>query len=358
MPGRDTTYKTAYRYGFNGKEMDNEPYGQGNEYDYGMRIYNPRIGRFLSVDPLSESYPWYSPYQYAGNSPIANVDIDGGEPKPSTNGTYEGQSMTTSETFAQPSAAAHGSVMVEKAKTWFWHAGNSDYGTSAGWYSSEDYTKLLTPIARDLAGYKGLFSPAANNSMTGHNWTEAEQANIANTKLGRFIGTGLSEDAANHLAASVYNYSVGRNFAVSGFTEPSTVNSEDILVIPTLVRTAIKTISSAFIEASAKLMTRQSIDSKLTRYILNMDHPIGGSKAKWFKEALGITNNDADFLAKQLEFDRNKATFIGNNGFSDLYEQFHTIQGKNGRVINVQFNWEIRNGENFHRLVGAIPTKR
>src|SRR5262245_5936760 len=77
MPGRDTTFKNEYRYGFNGKEIDNEPYGQGNEYDYGFRIYNPRIGRFLSVDPLTQKYPTLTPYQFASNSPISGIDRDG-----------------------------------------------------------------------------------------------------------------------------------------------------------------------------------------------------------------------------------------------------------------------------------------
>lgn len=35
------------------------------------------MGRFLSVDPLTSSYPWYTPYQFAGNKPIAAIDIDG-----------------------------------------------------------------------------------------------------------------------------------------------------------------------------------------------------------------------------------------------------------------------------------------
>jgi RHS repeat-associated protein len=78
MPGRDTTFKSQYRYGFNGKEMDNETYGgQGNEYDYGFRIYNPRIGRFLSVDPLAKYYPQLNPYQFASDNPIEFVDMDG-----------------------------------------------------------------------------------------------------------------------------------------------------------------------------------------------------------------------------------------------------------------------------------------
>jgi RHS repeat-associated protein len=71
-----------YRYGFNGKENDNEVKGEGNQQDYGMRIYDPRAGRFLSVDPLSKSYPWNSTYAFAENSPILNVDLDGGEKMP------------------------------------------------------------------------------------------------------------------------------------------------------------------------------------------------------------------------------------------------------------------------------------
>ena len=68
---------SAYRFHFNGKETDNEVYGEGNVYDYGFRIYNPRIGKFLSVDPLTASYPWFTPYQFSANDPIRNIDIDG-----------------------------------------------------------------------------------------------------------------------------------------------------------------------------------------------------------------------------------------------------------------------------------------
>jgi RHS repeat-associated protein len=63
MPGR--TYRagsSSYRYGYNGKEKDNEVKGEGNIYDYGFRIYDPRVVRFLSVDPLTKTYPWYTPY--------------------------------------------------------------------------------------------------------------------------------------------------------------------------------------------------------------------------------------------------------------------------------------------------------
>lgn len=76
MKGR-TYSDDKYRYGFNGKEKD-ASFG-GTVMDYGFRIYNPRYAKFLSVDPLTKSYPWYTPYQFAGNKPIAAIDLDGAE---------------------------------------------------------------------------------------------------------------------------------------------------------------------------------------------------------------------------------------------------------------------------------------
>src|SRR5215204_2966178 len=70
---------SIYRYGFNGKENDNEVKGEGNQQDYGMRIYDPRLGKFMSVDPLTGAYPELTPYQFASNTPIWALDVDGAE---------------------------------------------------------------------------------------------------------------------------------------------------------------------------------------------------------------------------------------------------------------------------------------
>ena len=72
---RDLNYD--YRYGFNGKEDDKDFGDKQLIQDYGFRLYNPALVRFLSVDPLAPSYPWYTPYQFAGNKPITYVDLDG-----------------------------------------------------------------------------------------------------------------------------------------------------------------------------------------------------------------------------------------------------------------------------------------
>jgi len=78
MPGRSyTSGNTSYRFGFNGKELDKEVI----QYDYGFRIYDARLGRFKSVDPLREKYPWNSTYAFAENDVIRSIDLDGLEKK-------------------------------------------------------------------------------------------------------------------------------------------------------------------------------------------------------------------------------------------------------------------------------------
>jgi RHS repeat-associated protein len=78
QPGR--SFRTIpYPYAFNGKRMENVELSITNIYDYGMRSYDARIGRFYSVDPLTSKYPELTPYQFASNTPIQAVDLDGEE---------------------------------------------------------------------------------------------------------------------------------------------------------------------------------------------------------------------------------------------------------------------------------------
>ena len=80
MQMEERTYSgTAYRFGFNGQEKDNEVKGDGNSLDFGARIYDPRLGRWLSLDPRSMKYPFLTPYNFVANSPLIFVDPNGKE---------------------------------------------------------------------------------------------------------------------------------------------------------------------------------------------------------------------------------------------------------------------------------------
>jgi RHS repeat-associated protein len=69
-----------YRFGFNGMEKVNEWSGVGNHLDYKFRGYDSRIARFISADPIithERKYPELTPYQFASNTPIRALDLEG-----------------------------------------------------------------------------------------------------------------------------------------------------------------------------------------------------------------------------------------------------------------------------------------
>ncbi|HRP03260.1 MAG TPA: RHS repeat-associated core domain-containing protein [Candidatus Kapabacteria bacterium] len=59
------------------EKLTNDNEGMGNSYDFGARILDPRVGRWLSLDPLASKFPWSSPYVAMGNNPVIMVDPDG-----------------------------------------------------------------------------------------------------------------------------------------------------------------------------------------------------------------------------------------------------------------------------------------
>jgi RHS repeat-associated protein len=71
--GRNSTETSLKQYRYVGKERDEET----GLYYYGARYYATWLARFVSVDPLKDKYPFYTPYQYAGNKPITFIDLDG-----------------------------------------------------------------------------------------------------------------------------------------------------------------------------------------------------------------------------------------------------------------------------------------
>ncbi len=105
-------------------------------------------------------------------------------------------------------------------------------------------------------------------------------------------------------------------------------------------------------------ISNKQIEGKLMNYLLNKSHPVGGSKAEWFEQALGFNQSNMKDLAKQIKFDPKKAVFQKNNGFGDLYQTVNKIKGANGKSVNVRFNWILKEGQKKAELVGALPTKK
>jgi len=76
--------RCSYWFGYNGMEKDPEVKGDGNSYTTEFRQYDPRLGRWLSLDPLMGKFPWMSPYVAFNNNPIFYTDPLGLEGDPPT----------------------------------------------------------------------------------------------------------------------------------------------------------------------------------------------------------------------------------------------------------------------------------
>ena len=186
LPGRiyPADGSNTYRYSFNGKEYE----GSFKQQDYGMRIYRFNLGRFLSVDPLSKKYPFYTPYQFAGNMPTKFIDLDGLEP--AEPGKKSGDNAVATKK-GTTSFYSWDWSLNNKTKKWFWKQGSSTMyqnGDIAHVNSHDDHTKVFFPQVQvkpiganqeDLEALKDMgikLDPDNNLNVRLNDFTSAFQA--------------------------------------------------------------------------------------------------------------------------------------------------------------------------------------
>ncbi len=121
-----------------------------------------------------------------------------------------------------------------------------------------------------------------------------------------------------------------------------------------LLRTGLTLRTGAICSNTTKTATELSVEDKLARYLLNPNHPVGGTKAKFFEEALGFTKDNADDLARQFVFDPKKATQTTITEYGTKYNQIINVVGANGRTIPINTAW-IKGDNGVVRLVTAVP---
>jgi len=146
-------------------ETDPEVSGNGNSYTTEFRQYDPRLGRWKSLDPLMAQFPWQSPYCAFDNNPIFYIDPyglssggSGGEPTPVDLADYG-----TSYDFGTP---GEGLVMELEKITVQYHIGSDEF--EEGWYSKQDYA-LITQKLNSIKETAQIVDNVGSNANHGVN---------------------------------------------------------------------------------------------------------------------------------------------------------------------------------------------
>ena len=186
QPGRSYSSGDGYRYGFNGMEKDDEVKGAGNFLDFGARIYDPRLGRFFSIDPLAPDYPWNSPYAFSENRVVDAVELEGLESKViiqemANYGEIGEQPMTLqvikwSELFPGEEHGPMGEGTLSLTRQ------------TGGSLTDPDYTRTLGEVADDLSGwFGGSWGTGGGNAMRdkGRNGAAADLTDLVSLAIGK-----------------------------------------------------------------------------------------------------------------------------------------------------------------------------
>jgi hypothetical protein len=155
--------------------------GVGDQIDYGDRIYDPRIGKFLSVDPFVNKYPAFSPYNFSADNPVMFVDINGDGPGKPIDQTLEGRLKQIQPSFVDVLIRCNNaSLRSFEGYAWAYSSPNGDardnkYLGLAGESVVKDYLSMLEFGVREkdypldkgnrIAGMKYQTDPFVNSKI-------------------------------------------------------------------------------------------------------------------------------------------------------------------------------------------------
>jgi len=216
--------RSSYFFGFGSKEKDNEIKGEGNSYDFGARIYDPRLGRWLSLDPLMAKYPGMSPYIYTANNPILYIDQDGKDYGVYVN--HDTKTIIVKQTIHTVKGGSDASNANIGASKWNAESGKWQYvvgtGDKAVTYEikfeltvkeHEDATTRDAAFAADKSGEGNLFKTDALSPGLFGNTTEQTS--------GTGVGFNHVEAQDNETAKNRQSYAheIGHTLGLDHFTD-------------------------------------------------------------------------------------------------------------------------------------------
>ena len=343
MPGRAGS-ANSYDYGFNGMLKDDEVKGEGNSYDFGARMYDPRVGRFLSIDPKFKKFAELSPYNAFNSNPIVFADPTGESGIVTITEGVDGNPGTIKISMsavlygkgASPELAAATKSSLMKS----FESQNLTYMVNGSEYNVElDLEVSSHSDASAFDGAQGAFSNSSPNDDYSLNFIRVEDFNQAQKIKGD--SDGWAAFSYGHEQGSVSEW--GQAGGNSGF-----IITDDILSDPTTLLHELfhglfsehNMVDKLVSEVAMSLPKNTPADlfSNIEKNMQTLD-----SKGKQVLDASKrvITKEDLNIIFRQMGFEINNSRdgvngVEFNNGVNEtnVGKLDNNIYGSDGNVDN------------------------
>ena len=170
---------SSYRYSFQGQEKDAET----GKVAFELRLYDPRINRWLTTDPEGQ---YHSPYMAMGNNPVSRVDPDGGEDNPVYGANGEGFLGTTE-------SGLQGEAIIMDAANFTQGMSDASALNVGTLFSNLNSLQNFKFMGSDYGHWKGLsFRPDWDGIVTideGVNWALAHPNSNGNPTDALYLNT-------------------------------------------------------------------------------------------------------------------------------------------------------------------------
>ncbi|EAS20173.1 hypothetical protein BBFL7_02574 [Flavobacteria bacterium BBFL7] len=192
-------YQTEFK--FNGKELDSET----GMYYYGARYYDPSLSIWMSVDPLAEQFPNFSPYNYTMNNPINMVDPDGRAPESKNDWVYkDGRYSWDEDVTSANDNDLNGREYVGKTKSDIY----DHYDEKFDWWDKSTFGKASNVDNMiDFKSYgQAKVTKAVQRAFNFYSWYEKKEALGSNqaTNFGGQLNATFFEDVDMRIQGGSY----------------------------------------------------------------------------------------------------------------------------------------------------------
>ncbi len=194
----------SYQYTYNGKERNDE---LGLDlFDFGARMYDPVIGNWLHVDPMSGSMVNWTPYNYAFRNPVLYTD---------PSGLYSEIGCPDCPVYVHPGVtvtAANSETNYDQSVERY-----GFNGTYAQWQVTYGYEDWSYQSASDY--YNQYLSAQFDDYV--YQQDSTERSRIATEKMGYWFGTVFPEVGTFAMGGVYPNLPLNKGF---NFTSPVSAN--------------------------------------------------------------------------------------------------------------------------------------